>query len=587
MKSNKFIHATLLLPAWMVMLCLLMSLHFILIPLFLEQYDTVMTYSPTIVQHADPVFTHIPILRKLLGGIPSFGDQFVLLEDVEVNINAWPRLPYYLMSLISYPVMNHLDVIPLVSTVLLTPVHAALLYVWVRRITGSISVSILGSSVALLFRELFVLQPWHWVNVNQIKGLLNSPFFSNALIHPQISFGVCCFSLILIYQFMMRPSKKLCIGIGIVYGVSFYTYFYLWTYLTLLLGLIGIYLLFQRDIASISLMLKAVCLALVISTFYWMDYWQFSQTAGFVDFQDRFALSRIPDLTERLVNLRPHLITVLFFIFVISIRSKQYLYLLLVVVAAEILWKAPIVIGRDYQSLHYAYHFFGPFVAIVFMFLLRELLFKIVQPNSFFVAGIVFISAIVVTSIGLYRSYQYSLSNHTAFSIEKDVYDAYEFVQNNVSAGSIIVVADPEVNMRIRNVAPVYVYVPSGYGTFATTDEMLTRYIEMKKFYGIDLDYSLDYKWYDSIHDEYIEPGLLETSRWLFNGSLKYSDNILREEAIVSVNDSRQFKSLTYDADLVWFGPYEKAVSDININKLQDLMLVYSNNSVDLYKFAK
>ena len=101
------------------------------------------------------------------------------------------------------------------------------------------------------------------------------------------------------------------------------------------------------------------------------------------------------------------------------------------------------------------------------------------------------------------------------------------------------------------------------------------------------MDYFLDYKWYDSIHDEYIEPGLLETSRWLFNGSLKYSDNILREEAIVSVNDSRQFKSLTYDADLVWFGPYEKAVSDININKLQDLMLVYSNNSVDLYKFAK
>ena len=204
--------------------------------------------------------------------------------------------------------------------------------------------------------------------------------------------------------------------------------------------------------------------------------------------------------------------------------------------------------------------------------------------NHILIKSIFYSAVSLITIMAIYRSYNYSKDNYMAFAVNKDLDAAYDYVQQHVVPGSIVLAADPEVNMRIRNVAPVYVYVPSGYGTFVTTDEILNRYVEMLKFYSIDVNKFLDYQWYDSVRNTYVDSGLLRIDRLMFNGSLQYSDNVSRTNTFVSYYDSYMSESLTYDIDLVWFGPYEKSVGNINIQDLVELNLIYSNDSVQLYQ---
>lgn len=62
-----------------------------MIQFLLAGKDQSVTYSPVFVQHADPVFTHIPIVRELLSGVVALGEQFINNMDTHI-MTAWPIL---------------------------------------------------------------------------------------------------------------------------------------------------------------------------------------------------------------------------------------------------------------------------------------------------------------------------------------------------------------------------------------------------------------------------------------------------------------------------------------------------------------
>jgi hypothetical protein len=190
-----------------------------------------------------------------------------------------------------------------------------------------------------------------------------------------------------------------------------------------------------------------------------------------------------------------------------------------------------------------------------------------------------------ISTMTIYRAVKYSNEHYKNFVIHTDVQDAYEFVRNNVSPGSVLLAADPEVNMRIRSIAPVYVYVPSGYGTFVTTEEMLLRHSEMLRFFDITADQMLEYQWQDVISRRLYDAGLLDPGKYIFNGSLRYPTNDLRNQAIIQSYSALNIESLTYDADVVWVGPFENIIGGTSMKEREDLVLMYENESVQLYLF--
>ena len=160
------------LSLWLVLITGLLSLHFVLIPWFLRGTGYAATYAPVAVPQADSVFTHTPIVGKLLSGLPAFSDQFVI-SDANQHVSVWPRVPYYVLALLGWSVADHLEALALVSTVLLAPLNTAVLYILIVRVSGSKTCGVLASTVVMGFREVFVLQPWHWVNLDEMADLLS------------------------------------------------------------------------------------------------------------------------------------------------------------------------------------------------------------------------------------------------------------------------------------------------------------------------------------------------------------------------------------------------------------------------------
>ncbi|MBO33132.1 MAG: hypothetical protein CMM74_09185 [Rhodospirillaceae bacterium] len=558
---------------WLIVLTGLMSLHFILIPFLVQEIGFVPAFAPANAAHADAVIGHIPMVMKLQHGLPAFGDAFVRSESSQLIV--YPPLPYFLLALVGWPIANRLEALPLIATVLLTPVNASLLYNLAGRITRSQRQAVLAATVGLGFSEFFIFQPWHWVNFRKVVDTLQGPIFFNAMVNPQISFILLCASLIALYRLVFMPGRHAVVLNAVLFGLSFYTYSFLWTYLTGLYTTVGLYFLWRRDFKRLRLLVVSVVVGLLLSALYWADVLQFRQTAGYADFQDRFAIGRRTGLSERLVHLRPHLLTLAGLGLFVIRRNARYMFLFLALLTAELIWKSPVVIGVDFQTLHYAYFVYGPLGSIVCVVVAGEVVHSLRVLNHRRVR----IGLGCGTLIGMllligYRTAAYSAIYHPAFAIPPAIQSAYDYIRHHAAAGTVVLAADPEVNMRVRSVAPVYVYVPSGWASFVTNEEMLLREAEALRFYGID-----PVRMFASTPGR----GLIAIENYLFALSIDYPSQEKRREAILAASSGIKPGALSHPVDIVWQGPYERR---FGVDDFAGLPVIYENELVTLYEFG-
>ena len=56
-------------------------------------------------------------------------------------------------------------------------------------------------------------------------------------------------------------------------------------------------------------------------------------------------------------------------------------------------------------------------------------------------------------------------------------------------------------------------------------------------------------------------------------------------QAIIQSYSALNTESLTYDADVVWVGPFENIIGGTSMKEREDLVLMYENESIQLYQF--
>ncbi len=584
--NNKRAQRLIILSLWLLLLSVAMSLHFILIQGWLRSSGLAVSYAPVAAQHADPAFNYLAILRKLLSGLYPWGDQFV--REVHASVSIWPRLPYVFLSAFAWSLRDNLDAFPMVASAITLPLNAVFLYVIVGQLSAVRWMAVIAATGVLGFSEFFVLQPWHFLDLSEMSARWGEAIWFNRLVNPQVSFLVLCVGVIALYRLSFAEPKsrdgndrvvvKWSVFLGFVYGISYYTYLYVWSYLSVILSGTLFYLLWKE---KVSARVKRVALALAIgiglSAFYWIDVFRFQSVDGFAAFSDRFRLGRQPDIAERLANIRPQVYTLFLAGICLWKRRPPHVFLLGILVAAEVLWKVPLVIGYDFQTLHYAYLVYGPLALIGTLVSTCELVrfaalrMKLEQMPSWAVGTLALLAVGLVAS----RSIVHATRVLPAYAIQPEVIAAYEYVQKQVSPGAVILAADPEVNMRLRYWAPVYVYTPSGWGTVVTTENMLTRAVEALHAYGVEPKRTF------GRHGE-----LLSSENYLFALSTAYPTRDSRRTAIQGAYDTNLTGTLSYQADILWFGPYERALAQASLDVREGLELIFRNDSVSLYKIS-
>lgn len=258
---------------------------------------------------------------------------------------------------------------------------------------------------------------------------------------------------------LQQKSWKWIIALGILFGSTFYIYFYTFTFLIALnASVIGI-LLFSKQYSQTVKMTVAILIGFFIGLPAINELVQLNSHPYFIE------LSRtLPLISSHLpvIGFSHIILYTIFLVYFIKNKKTPQLYLLLATFTAGfVATNQQIITGRIMHEGHYFWYFISPIISIVFL-LLTQIVIK--QRWRIIIHTIIFglIATPVLFSIFIqYSSYKYWVKEYQS----QQVYGSMlEWINENTQPESVIV-----ANEELSNLIPIYTGANVAWQRYADT----------------------------------------------------------------------------------------------------------------------
>lgn len=340
----------------------------------------------------------------------------------------------------------------------------------------------LGNSLfarASLFKILSGEAPsLRYVNYTRpVNPLMTSFFFYGFLL---------CFLLFLDTSTRLSARKKLICGIlsALLLGLSFYDYFYTWTFLYSFLGVLILIFLFQKKWQDIK---RAGWVLLGASIIAIPSFFNLYQATTFPTYQEVSQRLAILDSRAPVFGI---VVPSLFFIFLLFFPKKwqnRYPFALALVTAPFIVLNQQLITGKVMQSGHYHWNYHLPlaiiFLSVIFFFWISKLNRPVLKKTA----------AILMIIIGIFIGLWVQNSSYAQYKDRIIDQQRYSKVLNWLSQNAEkdeVVFSDSETSRLIVIYTPLNVfYHPSArYSLAATTERLVNTLFLYYKLNGIGQD---------------------------------------------------------------------------------------------------
>jgi len=252
-----------------------------------------------------------------------------------------------------------------------------------------------------------------------------------------------------------------------------------------------------------------------------------------------------------------------------------------------------LVFGFNPQPDHWGSRvtvYFIAFAVLVLLFWsIRRLLAEHKRASSLIVSAIIaFI--LVILSVGQIIKAQSIYSQDASF-LDKDMADSFEWINKNTEPNSVFLTDADITRTSLSFYTHANVYLPHACLSLASNGEILERYGEVYALYGVPASMVKDF--FEKKWGRYTDIQLanLDADFSMFCLAYKVKGGTPRgviDEFIEKYKIRKSgIRNLNYRADYLFYGPYERAISDFNAADYPELKLAYSNNSVKIYKIIK
>lgn len=235
-----------------------------------------------------------------------------------------------------------------------------LLYAFVYQLSRSRIVGLLGTALVLLGINL-VLDPRAVFDVLGLKTSLKQGLWYSRPVSPQIHSLFLFGYLLLLWEWLKQRRTAFLIGAAIVLGLSFYVYFYLWSFLFAGVGVFALVTVWRRDFSVLRGLLLHLVIALLLAIPYLNNLWQFYQLpdAAFLAHLQGVIPSRAFKFD---LLLAAGLIVLLF----VGKRLDRtfYQWFASVLFGGFIAINQQVVTGKELHSAHYHWYLVAPLVAV-------------------------------------------------------------------------------------------------------------------------------------------------------------------------------------------------------------------------------
>jgi len=418
---------------------------------------------------------------------------------------------------------------------------------------------------------------------------LNRPFGFARFDTPQFSFLILVSGLVMFFKALKTKKLKYYLLTGILFGSLWYLYSYYAVFISLILFSSFIVLSLSKDWPRIKLLIPTGFVALLVSFWYWFNYLRFAKLPQASDF-----LHRAGQVDGRWFDTKS--LFIIFFIPVLlwlkprfkKIKAK-FLFITILLLAAFFCLNLQLLTNFSVQHFHWQSVIVSPVLLLTGAFLLSLVLKPKPQPV------LVVLAIALITSI-FFRNLLIAKNTSTAYSKNLKLEEAFIWINQNFKSDSVIMTPSIETNYWLIIKTKAYIFNPHALHSLASTSELIDRFAITFDLFNINDDYAKDFLSYHQTlgitpytHESldlsgyqyifYIQHGLKGPQTLEANQEVKRALNIFRSTKTNLKNINNQYR-----LDYLFVGPSEKRLSNINFDNHPNLIKVFDNRQVQIYR---
>ena len=480
------------------------------------------------------------------------------------------------------------------------------------KIIGNKLISYLSALLLISFPNFFaykeLLNPAFYSDFSLLKLIsipenVFNPYYSRLFV-PALSMIFFIAFLIFLYSVLTGAnSRKYLLPAAISFGALFYVYLYYWVFATISLGLLFVFSFFHYRKNAFGI-LKILIGGYLISIPYWMKFFILKQNPIYKELSERvgmeiFRAFKIDSLDTYILVI--FMAGLLYFFGRAFGRIKTSHYLNSLLLTVIIVLNLQIILGFNIQTDHWGSRVNGYILALgllVLLFWAVQYIFQKVHSERVFWGKRIFnfliiIGLIFFSFIGVIAQINYSSINAYEYSLPRYLTESFDWINKNTPKDSVFVTLSTDNNYYLPIFTHANAYNPSACRSLAGEKEILHRFLESYRVFGISPD-NFKKIVYSDIKKSLETLFHAELGGFLF--CVKYpeqskGDAIPDEVKQDLVSQYKLFKKLSIEpkdlkfrADYLFFGPSERLLGAANFKNYKNLKEVYKNDSVSIYK---
>lgn len=470
------------------------------------------------------------------------------------------------------------------------------------------------------------------IGVKNFFPSVNTPLadlFLARIDDPMLTYLAYIPALILLLAFWKNPNRKSAIFAAIAVGLVFYSYFHYWVYLAAVVGLLLAYAFFtkKRDENRWRSVLFLVFGLVVVTLPYWINYFMFSSLPSADDYANRIGITH-----GRFIMFNSPLNVIFDYAFYLVLAGLVYwvfykkprradhikdnevetsseasdkketavLYWIFIG-AMFLVWNVQLITGYVPQPDHW-----WRTVSLVILVIVFHLAYELSKKINYkFVAvGLVILASLlvakkVVNALIFINPPEQFLQNYT---FDKDIAESWNWINKNLPGEPKIISPSFVTSIYLIGQTSARPYLPIAGGTVKANRELEERFLKTQKVFKVSsatLEKVLrgDYC-RNNTCDDYQYFNFVKSARYLYadyylndpaRRDLKVYRDISEEKAkeLLSLYKNLKADWRELDADYVYYGPWERYFTQIDLNTESSLKLVYQNPEVSIYKIIK
>ncbi|KKU94556.1 MAG: hypothetical protein UY24_C0014G0004 [Parcubacteria group bacterium GW2011_GWA1_48_11b] len=460
---------------------------------------------------------------------------------------------------------------------------------------------------------------------------------------PLLTYLVFLPAIAALLLFWKRPSWKTGAAVGSLIGLMFYVYFHYWVFLVVIAGLIGAYSLFkilphrlpadrhgQADKSNKNLFKSVLVLFAVLALVtipYWVNYFNFKNSPTGEELTLRIGITKshapffIAGEPEVLAYVFYALLAiVVYFVFYKRGQKNTAVLYWIFTAAMFIAWNIQVVTGFVPAADHW-YRTIGAFFTVIVFHaafeLLKKVNYKVVAVVLIIGSSFLVIKKIVNALVFVNPPPQFiDGKSFESRAFNPSIVESWDWINKNLPNEPKIISPSFITSMYLYTETSTRPYFVYGFNTSASNKLLEERFLTTYRLFNVkqeflkrilELDYSngpcspehcadspakdmneflntvevIPHLYFGYYANYYYDRGLPQSVTTYRFVSKEKADELLARYPKVTANWE------DIEADYVYYGPWERQITQIDLSKNPNLELVFKNQEVEIYKIKK